>query len=112
MALAFRTAARAGEFIEQVGRLGGKVVPLSNRALRADWPDGRKVFALPVVGVPAADRYHDAFVATEQRGDPVPFLVYDAIGVLARWMGHLDWPDQHLPIRTLQVADIMTRLAS
>ena len=110
-ALAFRTAALAGEFIEQVGRLGGTVVSLPNRTLRAAWPDGREIFALPAVGVPAADRYHDAFVAAQQRGDPVPYLVYDEIGVLARWMGHLDWLDQHLPIQTLKVADIMTRLA-
>lgn len=68
------------------------------------------VFALPAVGVPAADRYHDAFVAAKQRGEPVPYLVYDETGVLARWMGHLDWLDQHLPIRTLKVADIMTKL--
>jgi hypothetical protein len=108
--IAHRTAALSGEFTTRATRLGARVVALPDRSLRAEWPDGRVVIALPTLGVPAADRYHDAFEAAAEAGAEPPVLVYDDTGVLDRWVRHLDWLDVHLPIRTMKVNEITRRL--
>jgi hypothetical protein len=40
-----------------------------------------------------------------------PILVYDHRGVLDRWLKHLDWLDQHLPVRALKVTETWKEFA-
>ncbi len=109
--VATRSAALAGEFSLQAARAGAQVIPQSNRSLIAQWPDGRSVIALPTLGVPSADRYHEVYDNAVNAGLPPPVLIYDHTGVLQRWLQHLDWLDDHLPLKTLRVADIPKALA-
>ncbi|MGN6065370.1 toll/interleukin-1 receptor domain-containing protein [Brevundimonas diminuta] len=109
--VATRTAALAGEFALQADRAGAQVIPQSNRSLLARWPDGRTMVALPTLGVPSADRYHEVYDNAVDAGLSPPVLIYDHTGVLQRWLQHLDWLDEHLPLKTLRVADIPKALA-
>ena len=74
---------------------------------------GKKLAVIPAVGVPTSDRINDLFVAIS---DPAMsrdqiWVIYDNRGVLGSWLDHLDWLDNHLPIRTVQMAKAPQLLA-
>ena len=60
---------------------------------------------VPAVGIPTSDRIHQIFDVAPDAGDAADiWMIFDNRGVLRTWLGHLEWLDMHLPIRTVQMA--------
>ena len=61
---------------------------------------------VPAVGVPTSNRIHEIFDAVA--GSPMKpdqiWIIYDNRGILKTWLAHLDWLDNHLPLRTVRMA--------
>lgn len=73
---------------------------------------GETLAAVPAIGIPTANRINDIFNAILNRNAGVKeiWVVFDNRGVLASWLTHLDWLDQHLPLRTVQMSKAPERL--
>jgi hypothetical protein len=110
-AVATRTAAIALEYRREAEKCGTKVFLQKDRLLRTELKGGKTVIALPAIGIPTSDRLHDAFEAAQKMTAKRPILVYDHRGVLDRWLKHLDWLDQHLPVRALKVTETWKEFA-
>lgn len=59
---------------------------------------------IPAVGVPTSDRIHATFDQLIKQSPSEMWLIYDNRGLLDTWLMHLDWLDNHLPIRTVRMA--------
>jgi len=63
---------------------------------------------VPAVGVPTSERLN-AIADAIMPGLSTPgecWVIYDNRGILDRWLNHLDWLDQHLPIRTVRMSNV------
>jgi hypothetical protein len=64
------------------------------------------VAVVPAVGVPTSHRINEIFdaVAKSALNARDVWVIYDNRGVLDTWLAHLDWLDEHLPLRTIRMA--------
>jgi len=110
--LAARHASLIGEFCEEVRRIGGNPLVQPGRFVLAEMPDGRRIAAIPAVGVPDAQRYHEASsrFPVGEHGATEARLIYDHRGMLPQWMSFLDWLDDFLPVKGLRVTDTAAKL--
>ena len=96
-----------GEFCEAAASAGLGHAIQPQRFVIGSKADGRKVAAIPAVGVPDAQRFHDASrrfpVAGEVADEAV--LLYDHRGMHGDWMEFLGWLDQYLPVKGLRVTN-------
>jgi hypothetical protein len=100
------------EFCDEAKRIGAVTSIQPGRYVLAILPDGRRIAAIPAVGVPDANLYHDAsgrFPSEGEHADEA-VLVYNDSGMLDTWKAFLNWLDEHLPVRGLRVTDTVTRL--
>ncbi|AXJ90543.1 hypothetical protein DKP84_12320 [Acinetobacter pittii] len=69
-----------------------------------DWKDNG-LAVIPAIGVPTANRINDIFNAVEQSNfkSSDKWIIYDNRGVLEEWLKHLDWLDEHLPIKAVNM---------
>ena len=76
-------------------------------------PSGERLAVVPTVGVPTSDRINEIFDNASRSGQPAKeiWVVFDNRGVLKKWLSHLDWLDEHLPLRSVQMSKAPTRLA-
>ena len=60
---------------------------------------------IPAIGVPTADRINDIYNAVENSKfkDSEKWIIYDNRGILKQWLEHLDWLDNHLPIKAVNM---------
>lgn len=67
---------------------------------------------VPTVGVPTSDRINDISDDIARASGPIDLIwvVYDQQGILKRWLAHLTWLDQHLPLRSVPIKDAPFRL--
>lgn len=102
------------EFCEEANRLGATTTVQPSRYVLAEMPDGRKIAAIPAVGVLDARRYHEAsnrFPTSGGHADEA-VLIYDHRGMMADWTEFLDWLDNHLPVRGLRVTETAAKLGA
>lgn len=96
-----------GEFCEAAECAGLNYAVQPQRFVIGLKADGRRVAAIPAVGVPDAQRFHDASrrfpVAGEVADEAV--LLYDHRGMHGGWTEFLGWLDQYLPVKGLRVTD-------
>lgn len=96
-----------GEFCEAAASVGLDHAIQPQRFVIGWKADGRRVAAIPAVGVPDAQRFHDASrrfpVAGEVADEAV--LLYDHRGMHSEWIEFLGWLDQHLPVKGLRVTN-------
>ena len=59
---------------------------------------------IPTIGVPTSDRIHRTFSQLSSQAMSEMWLVYDNRGLVDTWLEHLDWLDEHLPIRSMRMA--------
>ena len=69
--------------------------------------DGDELLVVPAVGVPTSDRLDTIFksIASRVRGNRDVWVIYDSRGMLSTWLAHLDWLDEHLPIRAVRMSN-------
>ena len=71
--------------------------------------DGSEIVLIPTIGVPHAYTYNQSedLVKTIKAHKPKNiFLLYDHINIRERWLKHLDWLDDYLPVNTVKILDI------
>jgi len=100
------------EFCEEAAKAGATTAVQPERYVLASLADGRRIAAIPAVGVPDANRYHETsgrFPAAGHHADSA-VLLYDHRGMTPAWAGFLDWLDEHLPVRGLRVTETAAKL--
>ena len=102
------------EFCDAAAQLGAKTAVQPGRYVLAQMPDGRRIAAIPAVGVPDARHYHEASARFPAGGDLADeaVLLYNDSGMLSSWRQFLDWLDDHLPVRGMRVTETATRLGA
>lgn len=75
-------------------------------------PSGETLAVVPTVGIPTSDRINDISddIARASETIDLIWVVYDQQGILKRWLAHLTWLDQHLPLRSVSIKDAPFRL--
>lgn len=70
----------------------------------ADWKD-KGLAVIPAIGVPTADRINEIYNAVENSKfkNSEKWIIYDNRGILKQWLEHLDWLDEHLPIKAVNM---------
>lgn len=104
----------AGKLRSEVERIGGAFDGIgAHRAIAFSLPNGTKIQAYPVVGVPTAELLNDIHdKAVQSAHDRTPCLVYDQVGIRPAWVAHLAWLDQQINVvRALKVLDAGWELA-
>lgn len=69
---------------------------------------GDDAIIIPTVGVPQALTYNrsEEMIGKMMFGRKPPvYLLYDHINIRDRWLQHLDWLDNYLPIKTIKVTE-------
>lgn len=68
----------------------------------------KSVAVIPTVGVPEALRYQEIaelFESIRERSISDAYLLYDHVMLRNQWRKHLDWLDNHLPVKSVRVFD-------
>ena len=70
----------------------------------ADWKNNG-LAVIPAIGVPTADRINDIYnaVSNSKFKKSEKWIIYDNRGILKQWLEHLDWLDNHLPIKAVNI---------
>lgn len=113
-ALAARHRSLVDNFCDQAKHSGVKYSAVQpERYISVELASSIKVAVVPTIGVPRADRYQQIEVAI-QKFDPDAkqiWLLYDERGILESWVAHLDWLDDHLPVKSVKVSSSSDRLS-
>jgi hypothetical protein len=104
-----------GKLRAEVEKIGGTIEGVgAHRAISLRLPDSSKLWAYPIVGIPAADLLNEVAekaMKADQRERPI--LVYDHIGIRDQWVAHLKWLDQNIStVRAIRVAEAAWTLAA
>ena len=112
-ALAARHRSLVDNFCDQARYHKVKSVAVQpERFISVELSAGERVAVVPTIGVPRADLYQEIEFAIRSSGhitDQI-WLLYDERGLLEKWLSHLDWLNDHLPITALQVSRCSQRL--
>ncbi|MET3414046.1 toll/interleukin-1 receptor domain-containing protein [Methylobacterium sp. 1030] len=114
-AIAARYMAITGKLRADAEKIGATVEGIgAHRAISLRLPDGRLIWAYPIVGVPTAEILHDvADKARRANMKDAPVLVYDHIGIRDAWSAHLRWLDEQISaVRALKVSEAGWALAA
>ena len=98
--VAARLMSIVGQLRADVEAVGGGVEGIgAHRAVTVRLPDGNRVYAYPVVGVPTAEMLNDVAVKALTSGQGHnALLVYDHIGLKPAWLDHLKWLDDNISV--------------
>lgn len=80
------------------------------RFIIATLPSGKKLAAIPTVGVPDADLYHSINRRFPDKTYAEAFLVYDHRGLRSSWSEFLAWLDDFLPVKAVKVTSSAQKL--
>lgn len=101
------------EFCIEAKRIGAKIAVQPTGYVLTHL-NGRKIAVIPAVGVPDAQRYHEAssrFPTASEHADEA-ILIYDHRGMMSEWCQFLDWLDDYLPVKGMRVTETAAKLAS
>ncbi|MBY0225828.1 MAG: toll/interleukin-1 receptor domain-containing protein [Hyphomicrobium sp.] len=103
-----------GKLRIEVERMGGTFEGIGlHRSAALTLPNGLKVQAYPVVGVPSAETLNDIHSKAKTAGKhDTPCLVYDDLGIRDLWLKHLGWLSSNITcVRSLKVSNASWELA-
>jgi uncharacterized protein YjiS (DUF1127 family) len=112
-ALAARHRSLVDNFCDRARDENAKTVAVQpERFISVTLANGGKVAVVPTIGIPRADRYQEIDVAIRKAAPDAKqiWLLYDERGILDNWLGHLEWLDSHLPVKSVQVSKCADRL--
>ena len=106
LSFAVRRISVMTQLIAAVESIQGRVLGVGPHfTMRVQMPGGETLSVSPVLGVPDSNSLHDAMLRSD--GHPTAVL-YDHVGVMPSWNGHLQWLAQNIPraywIRSTQAA--------
>lgn len=96
------------EFIKTATAENVKVNLQSQKILTLTKTNGSEIVVIPTIGVPHAFTYYQSqdLVKTIRVHKPESiFLLFDHINIREKWLKHLDWLNDHLPIQTIRILD-------
>jgi hypothetical protein len=93
-------------FCDAAKDLGMSAYVQSERWIDLETPSGRALAVVPAVGVPTSDRLNTLFnsIGKSVSKPREVWVLYDNRGILPSWLQHLDWLNDHLPVRAVQMA--------
>jgi hypothetical protein len=101
------------EFCDAAATVGARTFVQPERYVSTRLRSGRRIAAIPAVGVPDALRYHEANLRFRRGGRVAfeAFLIYDHRGLRPSWIAFLEWLDQFLPVKAVRVTTVVEKLA-
>lgn len=112
--IASRFMSITGKLRAEVERIGGSIEGVgAHRSIGVRLPDGSKLWAYPIVGIPTAELLNDvAEKARKADQHEMPILVYDHIGIRDKWISHLKWLDDNIvSVRAVKLLEAAWALA-
>lgn len=94
------------EFIASSNRIGKKVDLQSEKFITIKRSDGKEIVVIPTIGVPQAFTYNQSEeLVTRIKSKNVAgvFLLFDHRNIREKWIKHLDWLDNYLPVKTIKI---------
>lgn len=97
------------EFIASSKRIGKNVDLQSEKFITLKRNDGKELVIIPTVGVPQAFTYNQSeeLVARIKSENTVEvYLLFDHRNIRNKWLKHLDWLDNYLPVKTIKIVNV------
>lgn len=94
-------------FILSAQRVKKEAVLQPERYITIKGNNDKEFIFIPTVGVPEAFIYNrsDELVCKLQSKDVKGFLIYDHLNIREKWLAHLSWLDNHLPIKSIKIIE-------
>ncbi|PKP31430.1 MAG: toll/interleukin-1 receptor domain-containing protein [Bacteroidetes bacterium HGW-Bacteroidetes-16] len=96
------------EFISSSIKVGRKADLQSEKFITVKRSDGKEFVIIPTVGVPQAFTYNQSeelVARIKSKNVKGAFLLYDHRNIREKWLKHLAWLDNYLPIKTIKIVD-------
>lgn len=96
------------EFIASSSRVGRKVDLQSEKFITIKQSDGKELVIIPTVGVPQAFTYNQSeelVAKIKSKNVAGAYLLFDHRNIREKWIKHLDWLDNYLPVKTIKIVD-------
>lgn len=94
------------EFIASSNRVG-KIADLqSEKFITVKKSDGKELVIIPTVGVPQAFTYNQSeelVARIKSKNVAGVYLLFDHRNIREKWIKHLDWLDNYLPVKTIKI---------
>lgn len=71
--------------------------------------DSKESILIPTVGVPEAFTYHQSaelFKRIKSKNIEGVYLLFDHRNIRRKWLEHLHWLDQYLPVQTIKIVEV------
>lgn len=97
------------EFIKGAARVGKEASLQPEKFILMNKPDGKELVFIPTVGVPQSFTYNQSEELIKQvkkRNAETIFILYDHINIREKWIKHLSWLDNYLPVKALKIEGI------
>jgi hypothetical protein len=96
------------EFISSSIKLGVKADLQAEKFISVVSKDGKEKIVIPTVGVPQAFTYNQSeelVARIKSKKVREAFLLYDHRNIREKWLTHLSWLDNYLPIKTVKIVE-------
>lgn len=94
------------EFIASSIRVGKKADLQSEKFITIKRSDGKELVIIPTVGVPQAFTYNQSeelVARIKSKNVAGAYLLFDHRNIREKWIKHLDWLDNYLPVKTIRI---------
>jgi len=94
------------EFISSANKVGKLVVLQPEKFITIERSDGKELVIIPTVGVPQAFTYNQSeelVSRIKSKNVAGAYLLFDHRNIREKWLMHLDWLDNYLPIKTIKI---------
>ena len=101
--LAARQDGLISEFLETAKKYGREIIQQPQRFLTEEKEEGMKRVFIPTVGIPQSincDQSRE--IKKELQEIDEIHLIYDDLRIRDKWLGHLDWLNNYLDVKTLK----------
>jgi hypothetical protein len=97
------------EFIASSNRVGKKADLQSEKFITIKRSDGKELVIIPTVGVPQAFTYNQSeelVARIKSKNVAGAYLLFDHRNIREKWIKHLDWLDNYLPVKTIKIVKV------
>lgn len=97
------------EFISSSNRAGIKADLQSEKFITIKRSDGKELVIIPTIGVPQAFTYNQSeelVSRIKSKNIAGAYLLFDHRNIREKWIKHLDWLDNYLPVKTIKIVKV------
>lgn len=97
------------EFLKGATRVGKEANLQPEKFILMNNSAGKELVFIPTVGVPQSFTYNQSEELIKQvkkRNAETIFILYDHINIREKWIKHLSWLDNYLPVKALKIEGI------